>query len=116
MTICPTTLPPCPNLWYNTRAMGAKENEETNRPLGVLGCLMAGFEMLGHNWWLLALPAFLDLFFWLGPQLSISPLIQSLAASIRSQPMPDVETARQLMLQAQTLDQIGKQFNLLSLL
>jgi hypothetical protein len=96
--------------------MGTKENEETNRPLGVLGCLMAGFEMLGHNWWLLALPVFLDLFFWLGPQLSILPLIQSLVASIKGQPMPDAETARQFMLQAQTLDQIGKQFNLLSLL
>lgn len=96
--------------------MGEQGSEKTNRPIGVLGCLMAGFEMLGHNWWLLALPVLLDLFLWLGPQLSISPLIGELATAIRSQPMPDVETARQVMLQAQALDQIGERFNLLSLL
>jgi hypothetical protein len=96
--------------------MGVQENEKVNRPMGVLGCLMAGFEMLGHNWWLLILPVILDLFLWLGPQISISPLIQDLATSIRGQPMPDVETAQQVMLQAQALDQIGERFNLLSLL
>jgi hypothetical protein len=96
--------------------MEVQENEKTNRPMGVLGCLMAGFEMLGHNWWLLTLPVILDLFLWLGPQLSISPLIQDLATSIRDQPMPDVETARQVLLQAQALEQIGERFNLLSLL
>jgi hypothetical protein len=96
--------------------MGMQKNEETNRPTGILGCLMAGFEMLGHNWWLLTLPVLLDLFLWLGPQLSISPLIGDLAAAMRRQPMPDVETARQVMLQAQALDQIGERFNLLSLL
>lgn len=96
--------------------MGVQENKETNHPIGVLGCLMVGFEMLGHNWWLLTLPVLLDLFLWLGPQLSISPLIGGLATVIRGQPMPDVETARQVMLQAQALDQIGERFNLLSLL
>jgi hypothetical protein len=96
--------------------MGVQENEETNRPTGILGCLMAGFEMLGHNWWLLTLPVLLDLFLWLGPQLSISPLIGDLATAMRRQPMPDVETTRQVMLQAQALDQTGEQFNLLSLL
>ncbi len=96
--------------------MGEKANKETGSPLGVLGSLMAGFEMLGHNWWLLALPALVDLFFWLGPQLSIAPLIRTMTVFIRSQPTPDAETARRLMLTVQALGQFGEQFNLFSLL
>jgi hypothetical protein len=96
--------------------MGTKESEEAKRPLGVLGCLMAGFETLGHNWWLLALPALLDLFLWLGPQLSIAPLMQEIIAFIKIQPIPDAEAAHQLAPLLQLLEQIGEQFNLFSLL
>ena len=96
--------------------MGIHANEKTDRPLGVLGSLMAGFEMLGHNWWLLALPVLMDMFFWVGPQLSIAPLMQKMAAFLGSQPVPDAETAQRLTLTVQALEQFSKQFNLLSLL
>jgi hypothetical protein len=96
--------------------MGEKVNEETSSPLGVLGSLMAGFEMLGHNWWLLALPALVDLFFWLGPRLSVAPLIRTTIVLLRNQPTPDAETARRLALTIQALDRFGEQFNLFSLL
>ncbi|MBN1813514.1 MAG: hypothetical protein JXA14_16875 [Anaerolineae bacterium] len=96
--------------------MDEKGDKEANSPLGVLGSLMAGFEMLGRNWWLLALPALVDLFFWLGPQLSIAPLIRGVIAFLRSQPGPDAEAARRLVLTVQTLEQFSEQFNLFSLL
>jgi hypothetical protein len=96
--------------------MGAQEREETNRPLGVLDCLMVGFEMLGQDWWLLALPVALDLFFWLGPQLSIAPLVQWLMAFLKGQPAPDPEAARQLVATVQALKQFGEKFNLFSLI
>jgi hypothetical protein len=88
--------------------MGVNENREDNRPLGMLGCLMAGFEMLGRNWWLLALPVLLDLFFWLGPQLSIAPLIQEAMTTLESSPWP--------MPAVQVPEQFIEQFNLFSLL
>ena len=86
----------------------AKENREETRPLGMLGCLMAGFEMLGRNWWLLAIPAFLDLFFWLGPQLSIAPLMREAMATLEATPwpMPTMEIPKQFI----------ERFNLFSLL
>ena len=96
--------------------MGIQENETTDRPMGVLGSLMAGFEMLGRNWWLLALPALVDLFFWIGPQLSVAPLVQEIITFLRRQPTPDAETARRLTLMVQMLEQFGEQFNLFSLL
>jgi hypothetical protein len=96
--------------------MGMQEDEKTNHPMGVLGSLMAGFEMLGHNWWLLALPVLIDLFFWVGPQLSVAPLIQKTVLFLSHQPTPDAETAQRLQLTIQALEQFGEQFNLLSLL
>jgi hypothetical protein len=95
--------------------MDIRANEEANRPLGVFGCLMAGFEMLGQNWWLLILPTLLDLFFWWGPQLSIEPLIRDMASLLSRQPAPSPEAARQLLLMVQALNQFGEQFNLFSL-
>jgi hypothetical protein len=96
--------------------MGVQENQEANRPMGVLGSLMAGFEMLAHNWWLLALPVLIDLFFWVGPQLSVAPLIQRAVAFLGRQPTPDAESAQRLELTVQALERFGEQFNLLSLL
>jgi hypothetical protein len=96
--------------------MGEKGDKEANSPLGVLGSLMVGFEMLGRNWWLLALPALVDLFFWLGPQLSIAPLIQGVIVFLRSQPSPNAEASQRLMLTVQALEQFSEQFNLFSLL
>lgn len=96
--------------------MGVQRNEKTDRPMGVLGSLMTGFEMLGHNWWLLALPVLVDLFFWIGPQLSVAPLTQEIVIFLKNQPAPDAEAARRLTFLVQALEQFGEQFNLFSLL
>jgi hypothetical protein len=88
--------------------MDVNDNREDTRPLGMLGCLMAGFEMLGRNWWLLGLPALIDLFFWLGPQLSIAPLMQEAIATLESSPWPTPPL--------QVPEQFIERFNLFSLL
>ena len=88
--------------------MATNKNKEVTRPLSMLSCLMAGFEMLGRNWWLLALPVLLDLFFWLGPQLSIAPLVREAVATLDATPwpLPALEVPEQLI----------ERFNLFSLL
>lgn len=95
--------------------MDRTTREEAPRPLGVIGCLRAGFEIVGRHLWLIALPVLLDLFLWLGPQLSVAPLLQGLASFVLAQPTPDATTARQVAQAAQLLEQFGERFNLLSL-
>lgn len=96
--------------------MDATTRDETARPLGVIGCLTAGFEMVGRHLWLIILPVLLDLFLWLGPRLSVVPLLEGFVALLLAQPAPDQITARQIALFAQLVEQFGEQFNLLSLL
>lgn len=49
--------------------------EEPQEPKGVLACLTAGFEVVAHHPTLVVVPLLLDLFFWLGPRLSIRPVL-----------------------------------------
>jgi hypothetical protein len=46
---------------------------DEGRPLGVIGCLRAGFEIVSRRPWLILLPVALDLLLWLGPRLSLDP-------------------------------------------
>ncbi len=96
--------------------MNARTRGEATEPLGVIGSLTAGFEIVGRNLWLIALPVLLDLFLWLGPRLSIDPLLQRFVALLMTQPVPDPTMAPQAAQAAQLLEQLGEQFNLLSLL
>jgi hypothetical protein len=92
-----------------------ERRKETPRPMGVIGCLRTGFEMVGRNLWLIGFPVLLDLFLWLGPRLSVYSLVEGFVAFIRAQPAPDLTTTRQVEQAAQLLEQIGERFNLLSL-
>jgi len=96
--------------------MKATTKEGTVGTLGVIGCLAAGFEVVGRHLWLVTLPVLLDLFLWLGPRLSVATLLQQFVAILRVQPAPDPATMRQIAQAAQLLEQFGKQFNLFSFL
>lgn len=95
--------------------MNTRAERETTGQLGVIGCLAAGFEMVGRNLYLAILPMLLDLFLWLGPHLSIAPLLRQFAALLLAQPAPDAEVASQIAQAVQLLEQFGEQFNLFSL-
>jgi hypothetical protein len=96
--------------------MDATTREESARPLGVIGSLAAGFEMLGQRLWLIGLPVLLDLLLWLGPRLSIAPLLKQFVALLLAQPTADPTMAPQVAQATQMLEQFGDQFNLFSLL
>jgi len=96
--------------------MDANAKEEASRPLGVIGSLAAGFEMIGRNLSLVTLPVLLDLLLWLGPRVSVAPLLEQLVAFMLSRPSPDPETARQLVQMTQLVGQFAERSNLFSLL
>jgi len=54
------------------------------KPLSVIQSLAAGFELILQNPWVLLLPVALDLFVWLGPQISVRPLLTQFAAFVNS--------------------------------
>jgi hypothetical protein len=71
---------------------------------------MAGFETLGQNLWPLVFPLAIDLFLWLGPRLSVAPLIELLISFSR---MTQSSFDPQI---GEVLEQFAEQFNLFSLL
>lgn len=84
--------------------------------MGVIDALGLGFELVLRSLWVLVIPVALDLFFWLGPRLSVRPLFERLvrfwadnAADLSGLPA-SVEEIQQ------SLSQIGASFNLFGLL
>lgn len=92
------------------------KKREKSAPKGVIGCLTTGFEVLSYNAGLIALPVVLDLVLWLGPRISIAPLLNRFTELLLSQAAADPEIAFQLEQAQQLLRQISERFNLLSLL
>jgi hypothetical protein len=72
---------------------------------------MAGFETLGQNLWPVAFPLGLDLFLWLGPQLSVAPLIEWFISVSKVTQSSSYDP--QL---GEVLEQFAERFNLFSLL
>ncbi len=52
----------------------------TVKPIGIIDALSAGYRFLTHYWGITLIPIALDIFFWLGPQISPWAAIQRLLA------------------------------------
>lgn len=72
-----------------------RNTQEVTLRQRILSPLAAGFELVTGRWWLLLLPVALDVFLWLGPRLSISPLWQQMLAILPEAGVP-AETLAQL--------------------
>ena len=64
-------------------------NSEIKPPVGVIESLTGGFETTASRLPAVFFPLAFDLFLWLGPRLSINPLIQQLIALVNSAPAQD---------------------------
>ena len=86
------------------------------RELGVIDTLQAGFNTVMKHAWVISIPALLDLYFWLGPKLSMAPLAERLAQFLA--PMPDAGASyqEQLAQMQELLRSLGESYNLFSLL
>jgi len=68
--------------------------EETLPRLGVIEALSLGYQRLLHYWEVMLVPIVLDLFFWLGPHLSIRHAVESF---FRQAPPEALDLFRQMM-------------------
>ena len=93
-----------------------RESGEAHRARGIIGCLSVGFETLTQNWQVVALPVVLDLILWLGPRLSVAPLLQGIAGMFASQASNSPEMTGQFQEAVGLLEQFAEHFNLLSVL
>lgn len=91
---------------------------EPKPPVGVIESLTTGFETIASHIGLALFPALLDLFLWLGPRLSISPLTQSLIKYVQDSGSPTDEGMTQFIEAAITLLKLAGErtnvFNFLS--
>ena len=62
-----------------------------NRKIGIVQALGLGYESVVRSIWVVLIPIGLDLFFWLGPHLSIQSMVERLVADMAaaSQSTPD---------------------------
>lgn len=87
--------------------------------MGVIESLSAGYRFLGRRLELLLVPILLDLLFWLGPRLSVAPLLKQLsafytqAADVEGMPVEMTDMSQQM---ATLLQQTGESSNLLGVL
>jgi hypothetical protein len=87
--------------------------------MGTLACLTAGFEIAARHVELILIPLVLDLFLWLGPRLSIGPILQRLKVSLMG-PVDagavPAEVAALYTRMSGVLDELSGGFNLFSTL
>lgn len=71
-----------------SRSKMMQEKQETVPLPGVLATLATGFDFTAKHFWLVLLPALVDIFFWLGPRLSFRPLIERWVGFAQQQGVP----------------------------
>jgi hypothetical protein len=67
------------------KCVDAHASTPTNTPIGVIDSFGRGFETVLTHISLIALPLLLDLFLWLGPRLSVTPLMEDLGVMLDAQ-------------------------------
>jgi hypothetical protein len=83
---------------------------------GVIDTLSAGFNLVNRRPWLLAVPVLLDLFLWLGPRLSIAPLIADFLRATASPVDLSADYVQAIDQARLALTEMGGQLNLTGLL
>ena len=97
-----------------SNVMAVTSRTELKPPVGVIESLTTGFETVASHIGLILLPVALDLFLWLGPHLSINPLMKRLIANTVLSTDPATAQSQQAMVEIFQL--IGEQANVFSFL
>jgi hypothetical protein len=88
-------------------------------PHGIISSLVTGFEAINARLELILLPLALDLFLWLGPHLSIGPLVPQVEAAMNgliATAGSDATTQRNFQVIRSALEDFGATFNVFSFL
>jgi hypothetical protein len=92
------------------------------RPTGLIDTLWSGFDLVHRYPWLLLLPIAVDVFLWLGPQISAAPVLDSWTASAERPAVGDdlisraVDGARDSIIELIRRSDALKRYNLVSLI
>lgn len=70
--------------------------QQPQAPPGIIATLTAGFELTTAHIWLILLPIFLDLLYWLGPRVGVAQLSDRLLSPLLVEPSAQ-EATRQIM-------------------
>ena len=84
--------------------------------MSIIHSLSSGFDAITKRIWLISIPAFLDLYLWMGPRLSIYPLVKRLLSLVA---LPSNASPEELLALAETrglLEQASQSFNAFSFL
>jgi len=87
--------------------------------MGALACVTTGFEVTARHLELILLPLLLDLFLWLGPRLSVSPLlmaVKDLLSQLMTSDVVVLETTENYVQMMQLVEELSRGFNLFSFL
>mgnify|MGYP001108264928 CR=1 FL=1 len=87
--------------------------------MGAIACVTTGFEVAARHLELILLPLLLDLFLWLGPRLSVSPLLMAIKDLMSQLMTADVvvpETTENYVQMMRLLEELSRGFNLFSFL
>lgn len=87
--------------------------------MGALACVTTGFEVIARHPELTILPLVLDLFLWLGPRLSVAPILQGIKTFMSQLVATDVampDIGESYAIAGQILEELSRSFNLFSLL
>jgi hypothetical protein len=88
-------------------------------PQGIIASLVTGFEAINARLELILLPLALDLFLWLGPHLSVGPLVPQVEAAMNSLVAAagnDAATQSNFQIIRTALEDFGANFNVFSFL
>lgn len=89
--------------------------EESREPLSVVACLSAGFDIVARHPWLILIPVLLDLLLWLGPRLSIAPMLLGVQGFIHTSlttQAPTAEAREAYIIVEQSLEQLAASYDL----
>jgi len=86
------------------------------RSLGIINSLSGGFDAITKRIWLISIPVFLDLYLWIGPRLSIYPLVKRALSLVTLPPSASPEELLVLTETKGLLEQASQTFNAFSFL
>lgn len=84
--------------------------------MNIIDSLSAGFNTVTKRLWLILVPVALDMYLWLGPRLSIAPVIKRLLPLFTVPPGMGLEYQQMMVQNRELLQQMGQNVNLFSLL
>jgi hypothetical protein len=91
--------------------------ENEHKGIGTIDALTSGFNLIARRPWAILLPVAVNLFTWLGPRLTIVPLVQQTADALRATAtLQSGQYAEWVQSAAQVLADLGNRVNLFDLL